>query len=209
MAQPQPSPNSRYFGKVCARHPELNGERRKVNRSCPACSNEKRVAYARLNPEDKAKKAERTRRYAAANKPAQTEKMRRWRLANPERDKKNSLLWLEKNAERKRATSKNFRENNRHKVNWYAATRRALKLNATPTWANTFFIEEAYLLAKVRERVCGGAWEVDHIVPLRSPIVCGLHVDGNLQVIPIFSNRSKGNRYWPHMPEIINQLEAR
>jgi hypothetical protein len=38
---------------------------------------------------------------------------------------------------------------------------------------------------------------VDHIVPLNHPYVCGLHWDGNLQIIPHHVNRAKSNKYWP------------
>jgi hypothetical protein len=35
---------------------------------------------------------------------------------------------------------------------------------------------------------------LDHIVPIQSEIVCGLHVWWNLRVVPRFDNRSKGNK---------------
>ena len=41
---------------------------------------------------------------------------------------------------------------------------------------------------------------VDHIVPLQSPLVCGLHVHDNLRVILAVDNASKANRHWPDMP---------
>jgi hypothetical protein len=81
-----------------------------------------------------------------------------------------------------------------------SAKRRAAKRGATPTWANSFFISEAYRLARLRSRLMGYGWEVDHIVPLRHQLVCGLHIETNLQVIPAFANSSKGNRHWPDMP---------
>lgn len=84
------------------------------------------------------------------------------------------------------------------------AARRAKKASATPSWANDFFIEEIYDIARVRSRVTGVAWQVDHIVPLRSALVCGLHVEHNLAVIPAAENRSKSNRYWPDMPSSFN-----
>lgn len=84
------------------------------------------------------------------------------------------------------------------------AQRFAAKLHATPTWANKFFIGEAYDLAARRTAMkCGGVakWHVDHRVPLRHPHVCGLHVEHNLQVIPAVVNMAKGNRTWPDMPQ--------
>jgi hypothetical protein len=41
---------------------------------------------------------------------------------------------------------------------------------------------------------------VDHIVPLVSKFVCGLHCEANLQLLPGPENQRKGNRVWPDMP---------
>ena len=87
-------------------------------------------------------------------------------------------------------------EKNREK----RSLRRAREARAIPKWANRFFMSEAYRLALLREKVCGGKWHVDHIVPLRSPIVCGLHWEKNFAVIPGRANQVKGNRQWPDMP---------
>lgn len=96
-----------------------------------------------------------------------------------------SARWLQKNPD-KAAMKK--------------ADRRSKKLQATPAWANRFFMSEAYHLAQLRTKATGIAWAVDHIVPLNSRYVCGLHVEHNLAVIPARANSSKGNRYWPDMP---------
>lgn len=56
------------------------------------------------------------------------------------------------------------------------------------------------MLAALRTKTTGIRWEVDHIVPLVHPQVCGLHVETNLRVIPAIENRRKGNRHWPEMP---------
>ncbi len=42
--------------------------------------------------------------------------------------------------------------------------------------------------------------EVDHVVPVNSPLVCGLHVFPNLQLLHQKLNVAKGNRHWPDMP---------
>ena len=42
---------------------------------------------------------------------------------------------------------------------------------------------------------------VDHIVPIRSRIVCGFHTESNLRVVPKLVNLQKGNRHWPDMPQ--------
>ena len=40
---------------------------------------------------------------------------------------------------------------------------------------------------------------VDHIVPKINPLVCGLHVPANLQVLHWRVNTQKANLWWPDM----------
>jgi hypothetical protein len=80
------------------------------------------------------------------------------------------------------------------------AYRKAQKLQATPAWADLLGIEQIYGEAKRMTKETGIVYEVDHIVPLISPLVCGLHVPANLRPLPEFDNRSKGNRHWPGHP---------
>ena len=130
--------------------------------------------------------------------------------------------WQAKNTERRRAIANKSRRKNYDAqksavafLRWYqnikvngkysdmvsrGARRRAVESKATPLWANQFFIAEVYDLSHRRTRMTGILWHVDHIVPLQSDLVCGLHVEHNLACIPAFENLSKNNRCWPDMP---------
>ena len=86
-------------------------------------------------------------------------------------------------------------DNNRTHVTAHKAKRRAGKLQATPAWANLESIEEFYELARNETKVTGIQHEVDHIIPLRGRMVCGLHVEFNLQVITKLQNATKRNSF--------------
>lgn len=74
------------------------------------------------------------------------------------------------------------------------ARRVARKLKAAVKWANKFFILEAYRLAALRTKLTGIQWHVDHFYPLQNDLVCGLHVEQNLRVIPASVNLKKNNK---------------
>lgn len=74
--------------------------------------------------------------------------------------------------------------------------RNASKANATPKWLTRKDRQEiaaVYALAATLTASTGMRHEVDHIIPLRSKLVCGLHVRGNIDVITAEKNRSKTN----------------
>ena len=72
------------------------------------------------------------------------------------------------------------------------AFKRARRLQATPAWSDEKSVRKFY-------KECPSGHDVDHIVPLTSSLVCGLHWEGNLQYLPKAINQSKKNRYWPQM----------
>jgi hypothetical protein len=94
-----------------------------------------------------------------------------------------------------KGTWKKYYEANKTKIKVKSSTRRARKLNAVPLWADQFVIKEIYELAQLRTRMTGVAWHVDHIVPLQSKLVCGLHVEHNLRVILGAENLKKSNKH--------------
>jgi len=71
----------------------------------------------------------------------------------------------------------------------------------TPSWADRSLLRDLHRLAKVFTRDSGVQWSQDHIVPLNHPLVCGLHCEANIKLIPLEENRAKGNHTWPDMPE--------
>lgn len=97
-----------------------------------------------------------------------------------------------------RASTAAWKKRNPHKNAQLAAAYRAGFI--TPPWSSTEQINDFYQMAKDLTDMLGIAHHVDHIVPLQSPIVCGLHSHTNLRVIPALMNISKGNRHWPDMP---------
>jgi hypothetical protein len=78
------------------------------------------------------------------------------------------------------------------------AKRKAHQLQATPSWADKKSIAGIYYLATLFNDT-GIKLHVDHIVPLQSDVVCGLHCEANLQLLPASDNISKSNRWWPDM----------
>lgn len=110
--------------------------------------------------------------------------------------------WRSANRSRAREQSRRWRQANKPKKAEEAMRRYAAKLSATPVWSERKAIEAVYALCEFMTNSTGIVHHVDHIVPLRSEFVCGLHVAANLRVIPAVENLSKNNRYWPDMWEV-------
>lgn len=73
------------------------------------------------------------------------------------------------------------------------AKRRAAKLKRTPKWLTEWdkqIIKEIYLY-------CPDNFEVDHFIPLQSPLVSGLHVPENLQYLHKDIHKYKSNKFEP------------
>lgn len=106
----------------------------------------------------------------------------------------------DKNRDLLRAKDREFSRSNPDKIAEKASRRRAVSSRATPAWADKGLMQGFYREAKVLSQRSGIPHHVDHIVPLRSKVVCGLHVQCNLRVLPAADNVAKSNIYWPDMP---------
>lgn len=141
----------------------------------------------------------------------------RWQKENPERirearerhrakpeirekELQYSREYNRKNSELKTQKKLEWMKKNPDRVNAATRRRNAAKLNAVPVWADAEAIAQLYTKAKEFEGRFGGSWEVDHIVPLQNKLVCGLHVQDNLQLLTREENIFKNNRFWPDMP---------
>lgn len=153
-------------------------------------------AWAAANPE---KNRARSNAWYAVNSERRKATNRAWVKANPDKVKATKQTWVKANPEKVKASSR-ARSANPAKLNAMVSRRRAAKIQAAPAWANKFYVEEIYDLAQLRTKATGFRWVVDHIVPLQSKSVCGLHWELNLDVIPEKDNAAKGNRHWPDMP---------
>lgn len=138
--------------------------------------------------------------YYIANREKEAKRAKIWRLDNPDKVAGYQKIWFAANPKRTADSTKKYAKANPAKMIAKENKRRANKLRATPVWADDFILEEAYELAILRTEATGVKHHVDHIVPLQSKIVCGLHCEFNLRVIPGKENISKGNRHWPDMP---------
>jgi hypothetical protein len=104
--------------------------------------------------------------------------------------------WIKNNPEKYKVNAKKCYEKTKIQRFAYQALARAKRRNAVPTWFDAIKedVQKIYIEARTKTLETGIPHEVDHIIPLISKYVCGLHVPNNLRVITRFENRSKQNK---------------
>lgn len=175
--------NSARVCVTCKKFKEADQFAEKSVARCKCCKAASDLTYRRNNKEKLKVKA---KEYYWSNRENQLAYSCAWQRANPERVAIRNNKWAAKN---------------KGKLNAYVAKRRAQKFKATPAWADPEKIKGFYDTSQGLSMLLGEWYEVDHIVPLQSDIVCGLHCEANLQVLLLSENRSKCNRWWPDMWE--------
>jgi 5-methylcytosine-specific restriction endonuclease McrA len=168
-----------YFtGEPCVRgHVAL----RKTKGSCVECmkedwavDNEKRKS----NPKSEAAKAA-GKRYYERNREAVIARA----AARP--------------TEEKRRARADYKDRNVDVVRADTSVRKRRHREATPKWLTPEqkqAMRQLYIQARKLTELTGERYVVDHIVPLRSHEVCGLHVPWNLRVITQEENLKKSNK---------------
>jgi 5-methylcytosine-specific restriction endonuclease McrA len=92
---------------------------------------------------------------------------------------------------------KKHKQNNPDYYKALTSVRKRRHRDATPKWITTghkLAMRQLYLQAMELTKLTGERYVVDHIVPLISDVVCGLHVPWNLRVITQDENLRKSNK---------------
>lgn len=105
--------------------------------------------------------------------------------------------WWENNKENPKIINrrKKYKKENRELHNKYRRNRRKLIKLATPKWVDKQEIKNFYEKAKQLRETTGIYYVVDHIIPIKNEIVCGLHILSNLQIITLSENSKKHNDF--------------
>ena len=112
--------------------------------------------------------------------------------------KEKALLWEKENSEKTRSYKNKWSNNNKSKVLANTRKYQANKKQRIPNWVSDedmWLLEEAYELCRLRSKLTGVKYNVDHIVPLQGKTVSGFHCIENIQIIPQIDNYKKNNRW--------------
>lgn len=176
--------SERYIGGACvkcqAEHASADKPRRATFReNNRAKINAQNTKYLAKNREEV--NMRRSARNALNPTPARV-RANTWYHANRKRALEACRVWA--------ASNKGAVRNAKHK---YKIKRKAISAFRLSDF-DIFAIGEACDLAIRRERLLGGKWHVDHMVPLLAKEACGPHVAANLAVIPASVNVRKQNK---------------
>lgn len=104
---------------------------------------------------------------------------------------------LSRSEAQKKEYRNNWKARNKLQIRADTKARRRKHQQATPKWLSRKHrteIRQIYQIAIMMTQTTGEQYVVDHIVPLRSDIVCGLHVPWNLRVVTQEENLKKSNK---------------
>ena len=181
---------------------------------CRLCNKAIMQALKDVNPEMYERRLARCNQHKRDNKEHIAKSKKAWDEANSEhlKEYRDNAYWSNPEVARARAVA--YRKANpeacRQSGRAYAkaksdvyvankrkghAKRRAAKVNANVSWADNAIIIKIYKDAVTISKETGIPHHVDHIVPLLGKLVCGLHVENNLQIITAEENSRKTNTF--------------
>lgn len=139
------------------------------------------------------------REYRRKNRDSIVQVQAEWRASNPDKIREYSKRYFSKNESTILEYRAAWAALNKDIIRAACARRRARKLQAYVAWGDTTAIQLIYTKARRLSIWLGAEMHVDHIVPLASKYVCGLHCEANLQILPAQENFHKHNTWWPDM----------
>lgn len=141
--------------------------------------------------------AEASRRHYLANKERHDQLSLTYYYANKSARAAKMAAWYKKNQKVVALNTLAYRHAHPGFVATQRAKRRSREIQATPAWADLDAIAAIYRQAADLTKSTGISHHVDHIIPLQGRHVCGLHVEGNLQILPWHHNIAKSNKFVP------------
>jgi hypothetical protein len=169
-----------------------------LSKQCSCCKQHKELSYFHKNKNRSLGVHEYCKECRKQENPESAKRSALNYIANKDKLLVKMKEYYSLNKDRKQEYGRSHYKENKHKYVLNATQRKKHIKLATPAWLTDnekWMIEEAYHLAKLRSNVTGFQWEVDHVIPLRGKLVCGLHTPYNLQVIPQTLNNTKRNKY--------------
>lgn len=162
------------------------------NAYCRPCAKEKSAATYLKHVESRKVRAK-----IAYQEKKDEYKVRAGKWAQENKEKRRDILkrYLENNPEARAATQKREREKNPGYYRAHYKMRQTRKKLALSTWADLDAMEAIYVECSRIYKETGVKHHVDHYYPLTSDIVCGLHNQFNLRVIPAYENLLKHNHF--------------
>jgi superfamily II RNA helicase len=174
-----------------------------ASRHCRNCDTTKEIQY--FYPSYKSRCKDCLKAQAAPQQEDKKRYLAEWRAKNPDAAKK----WYQENKEHRYQYNAEYYAQDREqqlarraawakdnpgKVNALISKRTHRINNQTPPWANLDAIREIYERAATLTQETGIKHHVDHMIPIQGKTVCGLHWEGNLQILTATENQKKSNR---------------
>jgi len=148
--------------------------------------------YRETNPE---KLKERMHIYYLREKDRILSSRKSYYEKNAERVRATASLYRKENAEKSRDAIRAWFKANPHKRAAYSRSRFARVRKAIPPWFDKESVDKIYSASTWISLASGIKHHVDHVIPIVSNVVCGLHCADNLQIITALENRSKSNKH--------------
>lgn len=166
---------------------------------CKPCLALKSKAYKAQDPEKWKAINRESKRSSLTAKDADKKRKKVAYSKDPKKFLERNKAYYQANREKVASQALAYRKENKDRFSLLAAERNSRRRTATPSWVNGEAILSFYRESRMLTKLTGVKHEVDHIVPLQSVLVCGLHVPWNLRVVTKRENAKKSNRYWPDM----------